>query len=160
MRASAGLDRRAPIGGQAPASRNIGREARHIGKLGEAFARQLRLAARDERAVLRIVDRVAEKTVEVGLASPASADFQRHAPSVNRAGHSVGRERAARRDGGKSLPPVKTGIDIHAGPAGGANGHGIASRLADQPVAVAAKAGHMRIDHGQRRRRRDHRLDG
>ena len=46
-----------------------------------------------------IVDRVAEKPVQIGLMPPASADFERRSPSVDRPGDGIGRKRPARRDG-------------------------------------------------------------
>ncbi len=55
---------------------------------------------------------------------------------------------------------IKLPRRFRSGAAGAHDGAHAAGRLADQPEAVAADVVHVRIDRGDRRGHRDHRLDG
>ena len=83
--------------------------------------------------------------------------LQRQHPAGDRARHRERRERPARRD--RLVLAIEFRPRVLAGAARRHQRAHAPRRLAHQPEAVAADAVHVRIDDGDRRRHRDHRLE-
>ena len=133
------------------------REARLIDQFGELGAGVVVLAQRYRETLARIVDRAFEQAREGQSSAPlGAAQFVGGTPAGQRSGDGIGGQRAAPADAG--LRPVEFAPDVVAGGAAGVDRQHLAVIAAQQPEAVAADPGHVRIDHGEARRDRDARL--
>ena len=140
-------------------------KARRGFELGVFFDREARLARRDDVALAGALDGGFKQHVQRQLGVRAFAGLrlgglEREHPSRHRARHGERGERAARRNLVVAGVAIKPRRCFGAGAAGAHDGAHAARRLADQPEAVAADVVHVRIDRGNRRRHRQHGLDG
>ena len=115
------------------------------------------LRGRDRGAVLRIVNGVGQQAGQrQRFAGDFARDLQRLVPAAYRAGDGQRRTGPAMGDmrqtvvGGKRCPRTCR--------AAGVNGDGVAFRRHDKPETIAAQPVHMRVNHGDGGRCRDHRL--
>ncbi len=143
-------------------------ETRRGFQLGIFLAGQRRLAARHRIAFARAPDRGVEQHVQRqpartfidAFAGLRFGRFQRQHPTGDRARHRQRGERPARRNFVMTGVAIKPRRRLRAGNACAHNRAHPAVGFADQPEAVAADMVHVRIDRGDRRRHRQHRLDG
>ncbi len=103
-------------------------------------------------------DRGFEQGRERQPAALGLGGFEREHPARHRAGHRERGERPALRDSVVALRPVELDARLGAGAAGRHQRPHPAGALADQPEAVAADMVHVRVDGGDGRRHRHHRL--
>jgi hypothetical protein len=138
----------------------------HLGKAGQAL--QLgelvhgagSLRGRDRNAILGVEDRVFEESSERELAAPALADRERLLPAADGSGDGIGRVGAAHRDARAAADPVIVAGCLCGGRPAGFDRNDRRIRTGDRPEPVAADAVHVRVDHGDRGGRRNHRFDG
>jgi hypothetical protein len=145
---------------QLPVQQERRHEIRRVLQFGKLRRGELLLAQGDREAVLAGPHGVLDQARQRQPAAEFLADRKRLRPSGQGAGDRVGRERPALRDRrmtvrgvhlcGRGLRRPATGVHCQRPP----------SRGRDQPEAVAADGGHVRIDHRKACRHRNRRLDG
>ena len=134
-------------------------EARHVLQRLDIAHGLAPLRRAHRHALARVADGIAEEVAPRQPPAEAGGRLHGHRPARDRAGDRERRQGPARRqlvvaflavalDGGQR-PGRAAGIDEARRPA----------RLGDQHEGVAADRVHLRIDHRDGRRRRDHRLD-
>jgi hypothetical protein len=128
--------------------------------LRQFFRRQPRLTARHRVALARVFDRSRQQQIERQLAAVRFRRVSSKHPRRHRARHCERGERAARRNLVMAGVAIKLQRRLGASAPRAHDGAHAAGGLADQPEAVAADMVHVRIDRGDRRGHRDHRLDG
>ena len=135
-------------------------EAGHVLQVGELVGGELRLAARDDIALARMLDGGSQQHVERQPAAMGLCRLLRQHPAGDGAWHGQRGKRAARRHLVVAGFPIKRDCCLGAGAPGAHQRAHAAGRLAEQPKAVAADMVHVRIDGGNRGSHRQHRLDG
>ena len=141
------------------AGQELRREARHVARLVELAARIGDLSLGHRAALAGIDDGVGEQAAERQRAAPQCRQAECRLPAGNRTGNGQRRQRPARWNRIKAPALIKGHIRQPHRRTAGINGHRRRAAVMHQPEAIAAKAVHVRIDDGNGRRRRHHRLD-
>ena len=136
-------------------------DRRRFRTLGQIIPRR-RQPMREARRHRKAVAREADGAFQAALQRQAAVGGVRHAPARDGAGHG---ERAGQRTaiGHFVEAAPREGLDRAArGRAAAAVdvAHGVGRGVVDQPEGVAADAGHVGIEDGERGTRRDRRIDG
>ncbi len=135
-------------------------EIRLVFQFCEFLGGEFGLTARDDDAVLSVIDRAFQQAFARQRRLPMLRDVQRLLPAGDGAGDGIGGERPAERDRRSALRGIISEIHRRAGAAAGIHRGRRLARLGDQPKAVTANTGHVRIDNRKRSRHGDRRLHG
>ena len=153
LAAGAGLGRRA-------AGPEAGDEARRRLQGLQLVGLVAEFGIRDRIAFATMADRVQQQFAQRHAPAERVRELEGELPAADGSGHGHRRFRAARRNGVVALAAIVFDRGERAGRAAGFDAVEPAAGLMNQPEAIAADAVHMRVDHGDRRRHRDHGLDG